>query len=181
MKQHGPWKIKSGEVKYKSPWVEVREDAVIKPDGKDGIYSVVILPPGISVLPIDDEGYVYIEESFRYAVGHDSIEAIAGIIDKGEKPLEAAKRETKEETGIEAAQWTALGYMDPFTGSVHSGVSMFLARQLSFGKPEPEGSEQIKVLKVKLEEAVQFVFDGRITHGQSCVLILKAARYLGKL
>jgi ADP-ribose pyrophosphatase len=180
-KEHGPWKIKSSEVKYKSPWMEVREDAVIKPDGKDGAYSSVIFSDGASALPMDDEGNVYLVEIFRYALGHVSIEVPGGIVDAGEQPLQAAQRELKEELGITANEWTSLGHMDPFTGSVKSGAHMFLARKLTMGTAEPEGDEQIKMLKVKFEEAVQMVMDSKITHGQSCVLILKAARYLATI
>jgi 8-oxo-dGTP pyrophosphatase MutT (NUDIX family) len=181
MKDHGPWKIKSSEVKYKSPWMEVREDAVITPDGKDGAYGSVIFSDGASALPIDDEGYVYLAEMFRYAIGHVSIEVPGGIVDPGEEPLQAAARELKEELGITANEFIPLGYMDPFTGSVKSGAHLFLARGLTTGLAEQEGDEQIKILKVKFEGAVQMVMDSKITHGQSCVLILKAAKYLGKL
>lgn len=181
LKEHGPWKIKSSEVKYVNQWMEVREDAVVRPDNKDGIYSLVIFKDGASALPMDDEGYVYLAEMFRYAIGHVSIETSGGIIDSSEEPREAAARELKEELGITADEFIPLGYMDPFTGCVKSGAHLFLARGLTMGATEPEGDEQIKILKVKFEDAVQMVMDSKITHGQSCVLILKAAKYLGKL
>ena len=65
MKEHGPWKIKESVIKYKNPWIEVREDKVIRPDGKSGIFGVVNMKHGISVLPMDDEGFVYLTEEFN--------------------------------------------------------------------------------------------------------------------
>ncbi|MBW3018891.1 NUDIX hydrolase, partial [Candidatus Woesearchaeota archaeon] len=162
------------------PWITVKEDKVIRPDGKPGIYGTVNMIGGISVLPIDEEGFVYLTEEFKYAIGRNSIEVVSGGIDKGESPLEAAKRELKEELGIEAEEWTDLGSMDPFTSVVSSPATLFLARKLKFSDTNPEGTEKIKVLKVKFEEAVQMVMDSKITHGQSCVLLLKSKVFLTK-
>jgi len=182
MKQHGPWKIKSSEVKYKNAYgMEVFEDQVIQPDGKDSIYGVVTFREGISVLPLDDKGCVYFAKEFRYAIGRESIEAAGGIINDAEAPLEAAKRELREELGIVAQKWTGLGRVDPFTGAVRSAAHLYLAQGLSFVETKLEGTETILPVKVAFEEALGMVMRSQITHGPSCVLILKAAKYLGKL
>ena len=94
--------------------------------------------------------------------------------------MKTAKRELKEELGIEAKEWIDLGLVDPFTAVVKSSQKIFLARKLKFGKDNQEVTEDIKLVKVKLEKAVKMVMDSVITHGASCVLILKAARYLKK-
>ena len=180
MKQHGPWKIKASEVKYQDPWISVRADQVIQPDGKDSTFAVVALAQGASVLAVDDDGFVYLTEEFRYAIGQQSFEVVSGAIDEGETPLHAAKRELKEEAGIEAKEWIELGRVDPATSSIFAPSWQFIARKLSFGSPKPDGAELIKIHKVTLEEAVEWVMDAKITHAQSCTLILKAARYLGK-
>ncbi len=181
MKQHGPWEIKSSEVKYKNPWIEVREDNVVRPDGKGGIYGVVNMKDGVSILALDNDGNVYLTEEFQYAIGRPSIEAVSGGVDAGEALLVAAKRELKEETGLEADTWTDLGSVEPFTSVVKSSVQLYLAQNLREGTRHQEGTETIKVKKVSLVEAVKMVLDSQIVHGQSCVLILKAAHYLGKL
>ena len=92
MKTNGPWKIKDSQVKYKNPWISVREDQVIRPDGKDGIFGVVEMVAGASVLPLDDDGFVYLTKEFHYAIEQDSVEVVSGAIDEGETALEAAKR-----------------------------------------------------------------------------------------
>lgn len=179
MKKNGPWTITDSEVKYKNPWIEVVEDRVIRPDGKPGIFGVITMQAGVSILPIDEENNVYLTKEFKYALQKDSIEVMSGGIDKGEAPQDAAERELLEESGISAEEWINLGSLNPFTSVVHSPAELFLARKLSFGKSDNEGTEQINLLKVKIEEAVQMVMESKITHGQSSVLILKAARYLG--
>jgi ADP-ribose pyrophosphatase len=180
MIKNGPWTIKDSEEKYKNPWIKVREDKVIRPDGKDGIFGIVEMVSGISVLPLDDEGFVYLTDEFHYAIEQNSIEVVSGAIDKDEKPIEAAKRELKEELGIEAEDWVELGLLNPFTTVVKSPANLFLARNLKFSQANPEGTETINIIKVKFEEAVKMVMESKITHAQSAVLILKVDQYLKK-
>lgn len=178
MKKNGPWKITGSSITYKNPWISVREDQVIRPDGKPGIFGVVEMVPGISVLPIDEEGNVFLTKEFKYAIGKESIEVISGAIDKNESPLTAAKRELKEELGCIAKKWISLGRMDPFTSVVSSSAYLFLVQDLSFTSPEFEGTEVISHIKMPLGQAVKMIMESKITHGQSCVLILKAWNYL---
>ncbi|MBI5061685.1 MAG: NUDIX hydrolase [Candidatus Aenigmarchaeota archaeon] len=178
-RKNGPWTIKKTTAKYKSPWVEIDEDDVIRPDGKPGIFSTVKMKPGVSILPIDDDGFVYLTEEFHYAIGQDSIEVVSGAIDRNEKPLNAAKRELREELGIEAMEWIALGLVNPFTTVINSPAHLFIAKKLRFKKSSQEGTENIKQVKVRLDDAIKMVMENKITHGPSCVLILKA-RYILK-
>lgn len=176
--EHGPWTINGSKIVYKNPWITVREDQVTRPDGKPGIYGTVSQLGGISVLAMDNEGYVYLTEEFKYSIGRDSIEVVSGGIDEDESPLDAAKRELKEELGIEAEEWYDFGTMDPFTSIVNSPATLFLARKLKFSDHDREGTERIKTLKVRFDDAVRLVMENKITHGQSCVLILKSKLYL---
>lgn len=178
--RRGPWTITSSKQIYKSPWMEVVEDQVIRPDGKPGIYTVAHIVPGVSILPIDESGNVYLTQEFHYAHGEVGIECACGAIDKGETPLQAAQRELEEELGITATQWTELGLTNPMTSQVNSPARLFLARNLSFGNTKLEGTETIECVKVTLEEAVRLVMESKITHAQSALLILKAEYYLRK-
>ena len=74
-------------------------------------------------------------KEFRYAVGQMSLEVVSGGVEEGEEPLAAARRELKEELGIEADEWVELGRVDPFTSMVLSPARLFLARKLHFGEP----------------------------------------------
>ncbi len=174
----GPWQVIASEVKYKNPWMQVTEDSVVRPDGKKGIYGTFTINPGVGVLALDEQGFVYLTDEFHYAINRNNVEAAVGGVEKGENILSAAKRELKEELGIEAESWTSLGFVEPLTSFTNSPINLFLARKLKFGKPTHEGTETIKTVKVKLEKAVDMVLKGEIFASASCVLILKADKYL---
>ena len=174
----GPWLVEETVQKYKNAWLELSEDKVVRPDGKAGTFATVRMKPGVSVLAMDDLAQVYLTSEYRYAVERESIEVVSGGIDEDELPFVAAARELREELGIEAAQWTNLGQVDPFTSAILSPATLFLATKLSFFNAEPEGTELIKVLKLDLSEAVRMVMESEITHGPSCVLILKTYYFL---
>ena len=169
----GPWQIEATVPRYQNAWLELNEDQVIGPDGKPAAFATVRMKPGVSVLAIDDLDQVYLTSEYRYAVERESIEVVSGGIDGDELPLVAARRELREELGIEATEWINLGQVDPFTSAIHSPASLFLARKLTMCEAEPEATELIKVLKVDLSEAVRMVLESEIRHGPSCVLILK--------
>jgi ADP-ribose pyrophosphatase len=172
-KQNGPWKILSSAQKYKDEFIEVNVDSVITPDKKDGKYATIDMKPGVCTLAIDDENNVYLIEQFRYALGANSLEVIAGGMDEGDA-LENAKREAKEEVGIEAGEWIELGTAETDTSIVRSTAHFFVARQLKFGETKREGVEVMKTVKLSFDEAVEKVLSGEIKHALSCLLILKA-------
>lgn len=177
MKKNGPFIITESNIKYQNPWIKVVEDKIIRLDQKPGIFGTVTMLAGISALPMDSQGFVYLTSEFRYAIRKTSIETVSGGIEVGEKPLQSAKKELKEELGIEAKRWINLGFIDPFTSLIHSRAHLFLAMDLNFSQSQQEGNERIEQLKIKLDEAVEMVMDSKITHGPSCVLILKAHKY----
>ncbi len=177
-REHGPWTIEETAEKHRDPFIIVRQDRVIRPDGRSGHYSTVAMKPGVAILPIDDRGNVLLTKQFRYALGRESVEVACGGVDEGEAPSEAARREAQEELGVEAADWLDLGHFDLDTSIVNCRVDLFVARNLTFGAADREGTETIDNLKVPFEEAARMVLDGRITHGPSCVLILKARSIL---
>lgn len=177
-RKHGPWTINETVLKYRNQFIEVKEDQVIQPDGEPGRYSTVMMKPGVSVLALDADGFVYLANQFRYAVGRESLEVVSGAIDEGEEAEAAARRELSEEAGIEAGELISLGQLDLDTSIVNCPASLFLARDLSFGESDQEGTERIALKKMKLDEAVARIMRSDITHGPTCALILKASMYL---
>jgi len=173
-REHGPWTIERSEEVYRNPFIAVREDRVRQPDGQPGSYATVALPSGVAVLALDADGQVHLTRQFRYALGRESVEVVSGGRAEGEAALDAAQRELREEVGIVARDWSDLGALDLDTAIVHGPVRLFLARALTFTDTEREGTETITTLRVPFATAVQMVLDGAITHGPSCVLILKA-------
>jgi 8-oxo-dGTP pyrophosphatase MutT (NUDIX family) len=174
MQQHGPWLIEQRTGKFKSEFVELSEDRVIRPDGRPGTYATVTLKPGVAVLPIDADGRVHLTEQFRYAIGRDSIEVPSGALEPDEDPLEGARRELREELGIVADEWTDRLSIDLDTSIVRCPVRLFSATGLRFTRSSPDETEDIRRRTMPLSDALEMVMNGTITHPPSCVLILKA-------
>ncbi|MCR9197491.1 MAG: NUDIX hydrolase [Planctomycetaceae bacterium] len=169
-KQHGPWTVLKTTDEYSDPWLSVRKDDVIRPDGLPGTHSVVTIKPGVCVLAIDGDDVILTRE-FHYAVGRVTLEAVSGGREPGEEAMECASRELHEELGIRAASWQQLTTIDPFTASVVSPTVLFLATDLTFEDAQPEGTELIEPVRMTLTDAYAAVCDGRITHAPTCLLI----------
>ena len=179
-KKHGPWMVNETTLRYEHELLEIYEDSVTRPDGSPGTYAVAKIKPGVGVLAVGDDGVAYLAREFRYAVGRECVEVVGGAIEDGEELEEAARRELREELGIEAATLVPLGHVDPITSIVDSPSHLFLATGLTFVEKENEGSERIKTQRMPLAEAARMALAGEITHGTSCTLILRAQNYMNK-
>jgi 8-oxo-dGTP pyrophosphatase MutT (NUDIX family) len=180
LKKHGPWTIKETRSIYRDKLMEVFEDEVIKPDGKDGTYATVRFKDGAGILALDDDGFCYLVKEFRYALGRKDVMIVGGAINEGEEPIEAARRELREELGIEAEEWTEMGRMHHSTSMVNSTSTLFLARKLSFTKKDEDSGEVLETIKMPFTEAIEKALNGEFTHASSCVLILRAQHHLRK-
>lgn len=178
IKKKGPWVVLSSKIIYKNPWMTVQEDKVVRPDDKKGIYGTVEIKPGVSVIALGKKRYVYMTKEYHYAIEKDTLEAVSGGIDKKETPLQAAKRELKEEAGITAKKWVYLGYTNPLTSYINTSNYMFLARKLSFFERKTEGTEKIEIIKIPLKKVIRLVINNKITHGGTVAAILKVKEYL---
>jgi len=180
----GPYEILMSHPVHENPWLKLREDRVKARDGRESTFGVVTMRPGATVLPMEEDGRVHLVREFKYAVGEMTLEAVSGAIESGETPEQAGLRELGEEVGLTAGEWVDMGLINPFTTLVYSPNHMFLARKLSrvrssagWQRP-PLSREQIEVVTMPFDDAVQAVLRGQISHGASCVLILKAKLFL---
>lgn len=165
---------------YENRWIAVSEDSVVRPDGKQGIFGVVRMRPGSTVIALSPANEVYLVTEYKYALGAVSLEAVSGGIDSGETPLQAAQRELEEELGFVAASWTDLGTLHPFTTVIDSPNYMFLAQGLTASERHPDEGEELTTELVPFETALQWVMESRITHGATCTALLKTSRVLAK-
>ncbi|MBI4138941.1 NUDIX hydrolase [Candidatus Uhrbacteria bacterium] len=177
--KRGPFTIKGTREIYSNPWIHVSEDSVERPDGSTGIFGIVDIIPGVTIVAMDEKNNVLLSHEFRYAVNRVSIELISGGMEAGEDPLDCAKRELEEEAGVIAEKWVSLGCLDPFTSVIRSPNWMFLARGFHEGKTASDSSEILSIERVPFSEVLQMVMDGKISHGASSVAVLKVSRYLG--
>jgi ADP-ribose pyrophosphatase len=176
---NNPFAITDTREVYKNRWMTVREDRVIRPGGQPGIFGVVQMIAGASVLPVTERDTVWLVREYKYAIERPSLEVISGGVDGDELPVECARRELQEETGLIAAHWDDLGRLDPFTTVVNSPNHMFVARGLTVVAATPDPGEHLELVELAFSEAIELVMRGEITHGASCTTILKAARMCG--
>ena len=178
MRRVGPYNVLETKRIYDNPWISVREDRLIRPDGHPAIFGVVEMKSGASVLALDSNDEVVLSREFKYAVERETLEVFSGGIETGESPLETARRELREEGGFAAAEWVDLGVIDPFTTAIRSPNYLFMALQLTQVERQLDAGEMLETLRMPFSEAVRMVLASEITHGASCTLILKAELYL---
>jgi len=171
-----PWITNSSRIAYRNAWIRVREDEVIRPDGRPGLYGVVEIRPSIGVVAVNERDEVALVGQWRYAVNRYSWEIPRGGSKPGENDMRAvAERELAEEAGVKAEQWELLGAVDVCNGVADDVQSLFLATQLSATDMNLDPEEDITVEWKPFLEAVKMVMDGRITEVCSVAAILIVA------
>ena len=175
-----PWRTRGSREVYVNPWIRVREDHVIRADGRDGIYGVVEFQNyALGVVPVTDDGDTFLIGQWRYPLGLYSWEIPEGGGPLPLPPLESARRELVEEAGLTAASWTDLGLFHLSNSVTNEVGRIFLAQDLTFGEPAPEGDEVLALRRLPLLEAHAMAMDGRITDGVSIIGLARAMRFLG--
>lgn len=154
---------------YRNPWLVFREDDIRRPDGSAGIYAVVDKPTYALVMPYDGERFRLVEQ-FRYPVGARRWEfpqgTAPGMADL--EPSALGERELREETGLRAAQFEALGIIDVAPGMTSQRGWVFLATGISEGRHEREHEEQdMRSAWFPREDVEQMMRDGVIVDSQS--------------
>lgn len=142
--------------------------------------EVVLHNGGAAVLPVDDEGYIYLIRQFRSPFGQEVLEIPAGKLEKGEDPFEAAKRELSEETGFTARHYFDLGQVWPTVGFCSEILYIWLATGLEKGDTHFDEDEFVTTIKMPLEEAWGLCMDGTIKDSKTLVAIMKAREILGR-
>ena len=155
-------------------------DRVMLQNGEQTLREVVEHPGGVTVIPVDDEGFVYCVRQFRYPMLEHLLEVPAGKLEKEEEPLQCAVRELSEETGISASEYVYLGKIYPSPGFCREILYIYMARGLSFGKPHPDQNEFLDVEKIHIDELVKLVMDNELADAKTVVAVLKAKNILSK-
>ncbi|MCB0352942.1 MAG: NUDIX hydrolase [Bdellovibrionales bacterium] len=174
-----PWRTESQRLVYENSWIRLREDQVIRPDGKAGIYSVIETRLATGVVPLTDTDEVYLVGQYRYPTNCYSWEIPEGGAEPGESPLDAIQRELREETGITADSWQELGARIQVSNCFSSEeAQLFLARKLSLGTALPDGTERLEVRVVPLKLCLKMISEGEITDALSIIGIYRAQELL---
>ncbi|CCH53566.1 NUDIX hydrolase [Fibrisoma limi BUZ 3] len=175
-----PWKTLNSSVRYENNWLSIRHEEVVTPAGTPGIYGVVSFKnKAIGVVPIDADGNTYLVGQYRYPLDEYSWEIPEGGSPLGTDPLESAKRELKEETGLEARTWTKIARIHTSNSATDEEGFLYIAEDLIQGEHAPEETEQLQVRKLPLADAVEMVMTSQITDSLSMAGLLMVARLRG--
>jgi len=173
-----PWQTLSSREIYRNEWMRVREDQVITPGGRAGIYGVVETSPAIGIVPLDENLHTYLVGQYRYPLRTYSWEIPEGGAEPGESHLAAAKRELKEETGLLAEKWTSLGSLYTSNSITNEIGYVFLAESLKDGSAQPEHTEDLKIKRLPFLEAYKRVLNYKIKDALAVIGIIRVYEYL---
>ncbi len=177
-----PWKTLGTREIYRNPWMTLREDRVIRPDGHEGIYGVIETRVATGVCALTPGRELVLIGQYRYPTQCYSWEIVEGGSDPGEDYRDAMKRELREEAGLLAARWTPLGHEIHISNCISAEVGhIYLAEELTETEAEPEGTEVLQVRRVPFDECLRMIDRGEIVDAVSILGILLLDRYLRAL
>ena len=165
--------ISSKEV-FKGVLLHAFVDEVLLPNGKTATREYLKHNGAVCLVPVTEQNEVIMVRQFRYPFHTVMLEAPAGKIDPGETPLEAAERELREETGIEAAELIEMGKYYPSVAYTDEVIWMYLVKGLKFGGQNLDEDEFLNTERIPLQKLVSMVLAGEIPDGKTQTAILKA-------
>ncbi|MCI9054033.1 MAG: NUDIX hydrolase [Muribaculaceae bacterium] len=148
------WKVLGSEYLFRRPWLTVRRDRVELPNGTvHPEYYVLEYPTWVNVIAITEEGQFVMVRQYRHGLGEVSTELCAGVAEKGEEPIEAARRELMEETGFGGGDWTLNMVISGNTSTTDNLTYSFIARGVKkLSGQHLDATEDIQVLLMSEQE-----------------------------
>jgi len=166
---------------YKGRIVDLRLEDVALPGGRSVKLEVVHHPGAAAIVAVDDRNEVVVIRQLRHAAGGFIWEVPAGTLAPGEGPAACARRELREEAGLLAGQWTALGSILTTPGFCDERIHLFLARGLSESAQQLDDDEVLDVGRIPMRRALEMVQDCAIEDAKSIAALHRAAVALGLL
>ncbi|MFL9483324.1 NUDIX domain-containing protein [Chitinophagaceae bacterium LWZ2-11] len=182
--QTNPWTIIDEQISYNNNWISLLHYNVLNPAGNKGIYGKVHFKNiAIGIVAVDADKNTYLVGQYRFTIDQYTWEIPEGGCPKGEEPLEAAKRELLEETGLQANNWQVLGTTYLSNSVTDEYCIYYLATELSQHEADPEETEQLSLKKLPLQEVFDQIERGEITDALTILAIQKVELLLlrGKL
>lgn len=168
----------SGRQIFKGRIIELRVEDVTLPNGRTISLELVHHPGAAAVVAVDADGAVPLLHQFRHAAGGYLWEVPAGTLAPGESAEACARRELCEETGLVAAEWTALGSIVTTPGFCDERIHLFLARVLTDAAQALDDDEVLTVTRVPFARALEMVVEGAIEDAKSIAALTRAAACL---
>ncbi len=159
---------------YAGKILDFYRDTVRLPNGHSATRELVRHNGAVAIVPLLDDGRVIVEKQFRYPHDEVIVEIPAGKLDgPNEIPEEAARRELREETGVEAKELIPLGAFYPTAAYSTETIWMYLAKGLTFGEQKLDDDEFLNVETVPLDALVKDILDGKVPDGKTQAAILR--------
>ena len=160
---------------YQGKILNLRVDTAGLPNGKEAPREFVEHNGGVTVAALTDDAKLIFVRQFRYPYMEEVLELPAGKLEKGEDPLEAGKRELREEAGVTAEQYINLGEFYPSPGYTNEVIYLYGARNLTQVEQELDEDEFLNVEYISLDKAVDMVLSNEIKDGKTQAAVLKLA------
>ena len=174
MSEINPWQTLSSQKIYDNAWIGLTEHQVINPSGGKGIYGEVHFKNfAIGIIAIDTDDQIFMVGQYRFPLKEYSWELPEGGGPLNEVPLDSAKRELLEETGLVAKNWKEIMRMH-LSNSVSDELGiLYLADDFEQFASQPEETEQLEVKKMPFEEVYRMVIRGEITDSLTVAGVLR--------
>ncbi|WP_425313157.1 NUDIX hydrolase [Paenibacillus mangrovi] len=150
--------------------ISLQIDTVRLPDGSTASREIIKHPGAVAVLAVHD-GKIIMVDQFRQAMGRCELEIPAGKLEKGEDPLEAAKRELQEETGYVCKDLRLLHSFYTSPGFADEIIHLYVAEELESGDAAPDEDEFLELYELTLEEAEAAIGSGRISDAKTIMAV----------
>ena len=174
-----PYQTTSSQIVWSCPWYRVRQDQIITPNGRPGVYNVIESPPSVWIVPVTPAGEIVLINNYRYTIDQWCWEVPAGSIKPGQTELEAAVCELKEEVGGETDDpLVEIGRFYTANGICNEPGVYYLATNVRLGEPEHEATEVMETHIKPAAEVLHMVRSGQITDGNTALALLLCAEKL---
>ena len=166
---HPKWTRLSTEACFETPYYTFSHDRYVLPDGSVGDYHYLDLPGSVMIVPVCPDGRLVMVRQHRYLMGRASLEFPAGGMKQDSDAEAEARRELREEAGLEASIWTGVGAFAPYNGVSNELCRVFVASDLQQVAPEPEPTEELEVVRVPASRFSELVRSKKMWDGMSMV------------
>ncbi|MFH0864186.1 MAG: NUDIX hydrolase [Candidatus Gottesmanbacteria bacterium] len=167
------WLTLSSKVLHGNDYFSLYEDTYQKPNGLISKYFFIKKRPFVSIIPFASENEIYLVRQFRYTIQEHTWEIPEGFTENNEEPLDSAKRELIEETGIKAQIWKELGYAYLAVGHTNQKYFIFIAEKLNFLTKIKPGDEIEEIAKFNLKQIRDMILNNIITDAVSLTSLYK--------
>ena len=171
-------KIIEGKIVHEGKFLTFKSDKVLLPNGKTSTREWLKHPGAVCCIPILPDGKIGLIKQYRYTVKRQMIEIPAGKLNQNEIPERCALRELEEEIGYKADKLTFLTNIHPAIGFTDEKMWLYLAENLVKTEQSLDSDEFLSLFPTKLDEAVDMVWNGKITDVKTIIGILWAQKIL---